>query len=123
MCEAGNLRMQLRRNWRNAEPLKRVHPSVRKAAQAIPVLHHAFPLHIIEHLPHLLGRKFMVIQERDKASDSPLKVDVVLPQRVVGVDEKRLGLMFVFGRTGQMCGAPCRSWKLSKPNPPWPQAQ
>jgi hypothetical protein len=32
-----------------------------------------------------------MIQERDEASDGALEVDVVLPERVVGVDEEGLG--------------------------------
>jgi hypothetical protein len=32
-----------------------------------------------------------MIQKRDKASNGPLEVDVVLPERIVGVDEEGLG--------------------------------
>jgi hypothetical protein len=32
-----------------------------------------------------------VIEKRDKARNRPLKVNVVLPERVVGVDEESLG--------------------------------
>jgi hypothetical protein len=34
----------------------------------------------------------MVIQKRNKARDGPLEVDIVLPQRVVGIDEEGLGV-------------------------------
>src|SRR5258706_14180737 len=103
--KTGDLSMQFGRDRLQAEPLERVYQRVRKTVQPVSMLHHAFPLHIIEHLPHLLGRKLVMIQKRNEASDSPLKVNVVLPERVVGVDEKRLGLVFA-GRTEQMCGAP-----------------
>ena len=31
-----------------------------------------------------------MIQERDEVGNRPLEVDVVLPERVIGVDEQRL---------------------------------
>jgi hypothetical protein len=31
-----------------------------------------------------------MVQERDKISNGSLKVDVVFPQRVIGIDEERL---------------------------------
>jgi len=33
----------------------------------------------------------VMIQKRDKAGNGPLEVDVVLPERIVGVDEEGLG--------------------------------
>jgi hypothetical protein len=51
----------------------------------------AFALHVIEHFADLLGRELVVIEKRDEAANGPLEVDVVLPERVVGVDEKSLG--------------------------------
>ena len=32
----------------------------------------------------------MMIQERDKVRDCTFKIDVVFPQRIVGIDEQRL---------------------------------
>jgi hypothetical protein len=48
----------------------------------------------------------VVIEKRNEMRDGPLEVNVVLPERVVGVDEERLGLMDAFGRAGQICSAP-----------------
>ena len=90
-----DLRVQLRRDRLDAEPLKRIHQRVRKAVQAVAVLHDAFALHVVEHLAHLLGRKFVVIEKRNEARDGPLEINVVLPERVVGVDEE--GLRDKFG--------------------------
>jgi hypothetical protein len=87
--------MQLRRDRLHAEPLKRIHQRVRKAVQAVTVLHNALALHIVEHFAHLLGRKLVMIEKRNEADDGPLKVNVVLPERVVGVDQKGLGSVTV----------------------------
>jgi hypothetical protein len=51
----------------------------------------AFALDIIQHSTNLIRREFVVIQERDKARDGALEIDIVLPKRVVGVDEEGLG--------------------------------
>ena len=64
---------------------------MREAVQAVAVLHDAFALDVVEHFAHLLGRKFVMIQKRDEARDRALEVDVVFPERVVGVDEEGLG--------------------------------
>jgi hypothetical protein len=100
VSKAGDLGVQFRRNRLNREPLKRVHQRMRKAVQAIAVLHDAFPLHIVQHFPNLLGRKLVVIEKRNEARDGPLKVNVVLPERVVGIDQKSLCLI---------CGSNCES--------------
>jgi hypothetical protein len=60
---------------------------MREAVQAVPMLHDAFSFHVVQNFPHFLGRKFMMIEKRDEAGDRSLEVDIVLPQRVVGVDE------------------------------------
>jgi len=91
VSEAVNLRVQLRRNRLHAEPLERIHQRVGEAMQAIAVGHDAFALHIVENLAHLLGRKFVVVEKGNKLGDRALKVDVVFPERIVGVDEKGLG--------------------------------
>ena len=75
----------------NAQAFKRIDQRMREAVQAVSVLHDAFALHIVEHFAHLLGRELVMIEKRDKARDGALEVDVVLPERVVGVDEEGLG--------------------------------
>jgi hypothetical protein len=54
--------------------------------QAVAVSHNALALHVVEHFAHLLGRKLVVIEKRNEMLDGPLEIDVVLPERVVGVD-------------------------------------
>src|SRR5580658_6747618 len=74
--KTGDLGVQLRRNGLHAKPLKRVHQCVRKAVQAVAMLHDAFALHIVEHLAYLLRRKLVVIEKRNEAGDRPLKVNI-----------------------------------------------
>ncbi len=89
--KAVDLGVQLRRDRFNAQALESVDQRMRETVQAITVFHDAFALHVIEHFAHLLGRELVVIQKRDEAGDGPLEVNVVLPERVVGVDEEGLG--------------------------------
>ena len=50
----------------------------------------AFTLHIVENFANLLGRIFMMVQKGYKAGDGAFEIDIVFPQRVIGVDEQRL---------------------------------
>ena len=86
-----DLRMQLGRNRLDAQTLKGIDESMRETVQSVAVFHDAFALDIVEHFAHLLGRELVMIQKRDETGDGALKVDVVFPERVVGVDEKGLG--------------------------------
>ena len=85
--EAFDLRVQLRRNRIGAELLKRIHQRVRKTVQPVPVLHHAIPLHIVQHFSYLLGRKLVMIQKGNKARNRTLEINVVFPECVVRINE------------------------------------
>ena len=91
MGKTNDLGVQPRRDWLDAQPFKCIYQSVGKAVQAVPVGNDAFALDIIQHSTNLIRREFVVIQERDKARDGALEIDIVLPKRVVGVDEEGLG--------------------------------
>src|SRR5579872_1647390 len=82
--------VQFRRHGNGAEALKGIDQRMGKALQAVSVLDDAFALDIVEHFAHLLGREFMMIEERNEARDGALEVDVVLPERVVGINEECL---------------------------------
>src|SRR5580693_10177155 len=101
VSEPCDLGVQLSGDRLRIEPLKCRHQRVRKAVQAVAMRHDGFALHIIEHLPHLLGRKLVVIKKRNEADDSPLKVDSVLPERIVGIDQQSLGFKVVLSSNGQ----------------------
>ena len=63
---------------------------MREAVQPVAVGDDDSAFHLVQHLAHLLRRVLAMIQERNEAGDGALKIDVVFPQRVVGVDEQRL---------------------------------
>src|SRR5258707_4896153 len=86
-----DLRMQLRRNRLPTQPLKRIHQRMRKTVKPVAMLHDALTFHIVDHFPNLLGRKFVMIQKRNKPDDGPLEINIVFPESIVGVDEKGLG--------------------------------
>ena len=88
--KASNLSMQFGRNGHRTQTLESVRQGVSKALKPVAMLHHTLALHIIQHFPHLLRRELMMIQKRNETRDGALEVDVVLPQRVIGVDEKIL---------------------------------
>jgi hypothetical protein len=50
----------------------------------------SFALDGVQSLAHLGGRVLVVVQIADEGGDGALEVDVVFPQRIVGVDEQRL---------------------------------
>lgn len=55
----------------------------------------AFTLHIVENFANLLGRIFMMVQKGYKTGDGAFEIDIVFPQRVIGVDEQGLrGVQF-----------------------------
>src|ERR1700733_931650 len=89
--KAVDLGVQFRRDRPDAQALKSIDQRMRKAVQAISMFQDAIALHVIEHFAHLLGRKLVVVQKRNEADDGPLKVNVVLPEGVVSVDEESLG--------------------------------
>src|ERR1700683_2723900 len=88
VSKAGDLGVQFGSDRLHAKPLKRANERMREAVQAVTMRDDALALRIVEHLAHLLGRKLVVIEKRNKLRDGALEVNVVLPQRVVGVDEK-----------------------------------
>jgi hypothetical protein len=88
--EADDLLVELRRDGNRAEALERIDQRMGEAAQAVSVLDDTFTLDVVENFPDLLGLEFVMVQECNEACDRALKVDVVFPERVVGIDEKSL---------------------------------
>jgi hypothetical protein len=52
----------------------------------------ATTFNIIQYFANLRGGVFVMIQKGNEIRDRALKVDVVFPERVVGVDQEVLGL-------------------------------
>ena len=49
-----------------------------------------FMLHLVEMAAHFLGGMDMVVEMGDKIGDRLLKIDVVFPKRVIGIDKQSL---------------------------------
>jgi hypothetical protein len=64
---------------------------VAEAVEAVSVGVNGRVLDAVEMLTHLFGSVGTVVQVRDKSRNGPLKVDVVLPESIVCVDEECLG--------------------------------
>src|SRR6266487_4499874 len=58
--------------------------------QSIAVTDNAFTFHVIQNLTYFLGRSLAMVQERNELRDCALEVHVVLPQRVVRINEQSL---------------------------------
>ena len=89
--ETEYLLVKLRGDWNGAQAFEGIEQSVSEALEAVAVLDDAIALDVVENLANVLGSELVVIEEFDEASDGALEVDVVLPERVVGVDEESLG--------------------------------
>ena len=63
----------------NRQTFKGIDQCVRKAVQAVAMLDDAFAFDFIQDVADLGGRVLMMVQERDKAGDCALKVNVVFP--------------------------------------------
>ena len=69
---------------------KHLHQRQREALHAVAVLANVLALHVVQHLAHLVGRVLVMVEEGNEVGDGALEVDVVLPQRIVGVDQQIL---------------------------------
>jgi len=90
VCETDDLFVKLRRDGHGAEPFEGIYESMGKAVETVSVLYYAFALDIVEDFADLFGLELVMVQEFNEACDGALKVDVVLPESVVGVDEESL---------------------------------
>ena len=67
-----------------------LHQGVREAVQSVSVGENAFALHVVQHFAHLLWGILVMLQKRNKLRNGTLEVNVVFPERVIGIDEQRL---------------------------------
>lgn len=88
--EADDAVVFFRRNGAIGKLLETGNERLTEAGQSIATSRDGGPFHGVEPLANLLGVVDTMIEIGDERSDGPLKVDVVLPERVVCVDEQRL---------------------------------
>ena len=58
--------------------------------QAVSVGQDVRPFHVVQNERTSAGEYSLWFEERDEISDRALEVDVVFPQRIVGIDKQRL---------------------------------
>ena len=74
----------------SAESARRYRPARVQSCADRSHVHDAFAFHLVQDLSHLFRRIFVVIQERDESRDRAFEVNVVLPERIVRIDEQVL---------------------------------
>ena len=90
MGEVVNAFVELGRDGLDGKLFKGRNQRMGEAVQSISVLHNRIPLSIIQNFPYLLRRVFAMIKKRNEASDGALEINIVLPERVIGIDEQGL---------------------------------
>src|SRR5208282_2502486 len=49
------------------------------------------PLHVVQYQANRLRRVFAMVEERNELGDRSFEIDVVFPERIIGIDEQSLG--------------------------------
>ncbi len=76
--------------WLDGQTLESLYQCVSETVKPVSVADNALAFDVVQNLTNLLGRVLMMIQKRNEIRDGALEVDVVFPERVIGVDEQRL---------------------------------
>src|SRR5512146_950861 len=74
----------------NRQSLKGTHQRFDETVQPVPMRYDAVALHLVEHTSYLGGRKLLVLQKRNEICDRTFKINIVLPERVISIDEQRV---------------------------------
>ena len=88
LSEADNAGVLLGRDGRGTELFEAGNQRLAEALQAVALRLNGCPFDLVEVLADLFGRVHAVVEVGDERGDGSLEVDVVLPQRVVGVEEQ-----------------------------------
>ena len=89
--EVVDLLVQCGRDRLYREPLQRLSERMSEAVQTVAMGQNGLALHLIQNFPDFRWRQLLMVQKRNEAGNRTLEVDVVLPERVVCVDEQCLG--------------------------------
>jgi len=77
-------------HWRGTQALEAVDERRGEARKPVAVREDGLALHCVQRQPHFAGRVLFVVQESDEGCNGALKIDIIFPEGVVGIDEKRL---------------------------------
>jgi len=101
LCKAENTGVLLRGNGRVGELFEAVDQRAAEALESVAVRGDGGVFHTVEVGANLAGSVSAVIEIGDERRDGTFEVDVVFPQRVVGVDQKGLtGRLALWGVVG-----------------------
>ena len=89
--KAANAFMQVGGDRVDGKLLKGFDQRMRETVQAVAVFDDGFPLHVVQHQANHLWRVFAMVQERNELCDRALEINVIFPERVIGIDEQSLG--------------------------------
>src|ERR1035441_7082417 len=93
--------VQLRSYRLDRKSLEADHQSIGEAVHAIAMLPDVLALDVVEYVANFVGGVLMMIQEGNEVGDRPLEVDIVLPERVIGIDEQILARRELFQANGR----------------------
>ena len=109
--KAANAFVQAGRDRIDGKPLEGLNQRMREAVQAVAVPNDRFSLNVVQHHPNHFGRVFAMVEERNELGNRPFEIDVVFPERVIGIDEQSLSAILsghppmIAGRADSGCGA------------------
>jgi len=78
----------------NRNSLKSLDQSVLKAVQPVTMADDALAFYVVENFADLSGCTLAVIQKRNKIGDSAFEINVIFPERVIGIDQQRLRIWY-----------------------------
>ena len=87
MRETVNRGVHFRGNRIGRQTLETRHQRMREAVQPVSVGNNVFPFDLVQNLANLFRRILVMIEKRDETRDGALEIDVVLPERVIRIDE------------------------------------
>jgi hypothetical protein len=95
--------MQFLGNRLNRKPFEADHQRNGEAVHPVAMLLDVLPFNVVQHMPDFVGSVLVVVEKGNEIGDCPLEVDIVFPERVIGVDEQVLArLGFHWGRAGHI---------------------
>src|SRR5438270_8674149 len=88
LCETCNRQMNRLSDWLDTQVFECCNKRLCEGFQSIAVDFYVLAFDIINDVAHLSRRQLFVFEEADELSESPLEVDVVFPEGVIGIDEE-----------------------------------
>src|SRR6185312_13484921 len=91
MSKAPDELMQLRRDRLFGKALKALDQRMREAVRPVTALQDRLALDLIQKCTDFMRRQVLMVQPLNEVGNGLVKVNIVFPERVVGVNEQGLG--------------------------------